>query len=84
MCQRIYVIACEFDEETYIKMKKVFEVCNESGVSIPEEVLEYFDNNQPEENHVIEIPTIETPDGLEILIEDIPSKYYKIKILLNP
>lgn len=82
MCQKMEAVAFVFDDE-YEKMKEVFDICINAGVSVPSEVTDYFDDNQPEENLPIKVPIHDVSDGIEIYQGDLPSKFYKIKILLN-
>lgn len=81
MSEKVTVVACKYDEEEFQKMKQVLDICNNAGVTIPPEVQEYFGDDEYTENETSELPLTETEDGYELLVEDIPQKFYKIKIL---
>lgn len=50
-------------DEKWLKMKKVYDACIESGIEVPDEVNEFFGWTEPSEN------------GIEVDLENITEKY---------
>ncbi len=48
------------------RMKHVFDVCKEARVTVPQEVMEYFDNQEPSDVGVY-VRLIEHPCSKEVL-----------------
>lgn len=47
------VVGIKPPNDKFIKMKKIWDVCSEAGVSIPKEVEEFFNGEAPDEKGVI-------------------------------
>jgi len=58
MSMNSYIVAFRPPDETFKKMKAVFDACVEAGVDLPAEVSRFFDNTEPD------------PKGVEISIKD--------------
>ena len=74
-----HVVAFREADEKWHKMKAVWDVCEESGVPIPDAVLGFFDYESPDPAGVeIEIPKHEwtngdtLQDGFEVHLDEIP------------
>lgn len=79
-----YVIGFKEPDETWNKYKKVWDACNEAGVDIPDDVLEYFNHEAPDESGVeVELETQEYTDyakeGFEIDVSKLPKHVSRIR-----
>jgi len=61
MSMSTYVVAFRPPDETFKKMKAIFDVCAEAGVDLPKEVSEFFDDSEPDPKGV----EIKIPDAIE-------------------
>jgi hypothetical protein len=66
-------------DETWLKMKAIWDACAEAGIAPPEEVEEFFDGEAPDPaGQEVDIPSSEWRDdsseGIEITLADVPSR----------
>ena len=74
-------------DETWKKMKEVYDACNAAGVKIPEDVDEFFDWCAPDESGVSididafvkEVQPYDSADGYEVDIKSLIEKFPHIK-----
>ena len=71
-------------DETYLKHKEIWEVCNKNNVSLPEETEAYFNGcDFPEDKLETKIKAHEWSDnmqrGYEVYIKDLPKGVEKIR-----
>ncbi len=71
-------------DETWERMKSVWETCEALGITVPNEVDSYFDGQDPDPAGVeIELPQEEWSNdycaGIEIEVEKIPKHVKKIR-----
>lgn len=76
-----YVVGIVPPDDTWMKMKAIYDICLKAKVTIPKEVVDFFGGDVPDRSGVIvEIPhTIfnEHGVGYDVKVEDIP-KHVKI------
>jgi len=65
------------DEEKREKMRYIWELCDEVGVSVPEEVKEYFNYQKPQDETGILFPPDEFPFNTRIFIDDDEEEWVK-------
>lgn len=74
-------------DEKFEKYKKIWELCEEIGASIPNEVMEYFDNEDPEHQSrrrcdiscAVEKITYDTTVAHQVDLEKLPSNVQFIR-----
>ena len=82
-----YVIGFALSDEKYQKMKQIWENCIEMNISIPDEVDDFFNYEEPNEDGIeIEIPNQEWSDGdmstgIEVNIKNILEIIEKIRFV---
>jgi hypothetical protein len=86
MC--IYIEGIKLPDEKWKKMKKVLDTCRENDVSVPKEVLDFFDNKEPCPDGV-QVDILhrkfkeEMIDGIEVKVEDIPKDVKVLKFRVS-
>lgn len=75
-------------DEKYVKYKKIYDLCESSNVSLPDEVKEYFENDYPEEKlkqklNVVKNEDVDMITRWELDVQDIPKGVEKIVVELN-
>lgn len=48
MSMSTHLVGFKTPDETWTKMKAIWDACNEADVSIPEEVTDFFEDNAPD------------------------------------
>lgn len=88
----IHVAGIRFPDEKHKKMIAVWDACKEAGVEVPDDVLQYFDWEDPEElgltidlehadyNHCIEEWSAEGSAGYTISLADLPDKITHVRV----
>lgn len=74
-------------DEIYIKYKKVYDICEELGTSLPSEVEEYFDDEEPECKLQIDLKEgvhyveyyKDSSVGFEVMLDELPKGITKIR-----
>ncbi len=71
------VVAFRAPDEKWKKMKAAWDACEEADLDTPEELLDFFDYNEPDPRGVeIDIPrhswTADMQEGFEIFLEEVP------------
>jgi len=64
-------------DETWLKMKAIWDACTEAGIAIPDEVDAFFDGEAPDPTgQTVNVPSREWHDdsreGIEITLADVP------------
>ena len=73
-----HVVGVRPPNEKWKKMKQVWDACESAGITIPDDVLEFFDYETPDpEGVVVYVPTRKYNDGnsqwgYEIHVKEIP------------
>jgi len=78
MSMSTHVIGFRPPDDTWQRMKAVWDACQAANVDPPEEVIDFFNDEEPDPNGVeVEIPTREWRDdaaeGFEIDVAAIPA-----------
>jgi len=84
MGMTIDVVGVVPPDETWRKMKAIWDACAAAGIETPDEVFEYFDEQNPDpDGMVVDIPCLKYGDnsGLEIVVADIPDKVKIIRFI---
>ena len=82
-----YIIGFTPQDENYQKMRQIWENCTEMNISIPDEVDDFFNYEEPNEDGIeMEIPNQEWSDGdmstgIEVNIKNIPEIVEKIRFV---
>lgn len=74
-------------DERHKKMCKIYNLCRESGVEIPDEVDDYFDGGIPDETgieislskYVKKVQQYDYEEGFQIKLSEIPEKITHIR-----
>jgi hypothetical protein len=71
-------------DETWLKMKAVWDACDAAGIDAPDEVASFFNDERPDPaGQTIDIPSREWSDdrgaGLEIVLADLPPQVRMIR-----
>ncbi len=77
MSMHTRVVAFRAPDEQWQRMKTVWDACDDAGIDIPEKVLEYFGDEEPDPRGVeIDIHkyiwTADMQEGFEIFLEEVP------------
>lgn len=77
-------------DDKFKKMKAIFDLCEEQGIEIPEEVIEFFNNEPPTEDGVkiymdgfdsVKKYTNDYQSGYEIHVDKIPNDIKIIRVV---
>ncbi len=71
-------------DETWRKMKAIWDSCKDAGVPIPLQVIDFFNDEEPNPNGVkVKLPVTEWKDdsseGFELKVSDIPPHVHVIR-----
>lgn len=81
MSMSMHVVGFRQADDKFNAMKAIWEICEKNKVSIPDEVLEYFDEEHPDIGQTVDLGSTkwegECGEGLEIDLAFIPD-YVKI------
>lgn len=74
-------------DERHKKMCKIYNLCRETGINIPEEVDDYFDGEIPDKTgieillskYVEEVRQYDYEEGFQIKLSDLPEKITHIR-----
>jgi len=77
MSMSTHVYGIRPTDEKWEKMKAIYDSCEKADIEIPDEVIEFFDEGEPDEKGIeVEIPhedwSNEDCSGLEVKVADIP------------
>lgn len=85
MSMETYVIGFVKPDDTFMKMKRIWDNCKELDVEIPLKVSNFFNECEPDENGLnVEIPTHDWDNGdmesgKEVYLHEIPEKVNVIR-----
>lgn len=84
---RLRVVGLKPPDEKWEKMRAIWKACEDAEIEIPDEVVAYFDDEEPDESGVVvELPIVEWSDdcdedsGYELRVSDIPKDVVTIRI----
>ncbi len=77
MSMSTHVVGFRPPDEKYQRMRAVYEACERAGTSTPQEVLDFFEGEEPSDNGtILPIDSIEykgyMSEGLEVDITSLP------------
>ena len=84
----MYVTGIRPANDKWKKMKGVWDSCSKAGVAVPDEVIDFFDGEDPDEAGIeVKIKTkeysAELVYGLEVDVDSIPKGVKKIRFTVH-
>lgn len=83
------VVGLSFPDDTWRKMRAVYDACEDAGLSVPSKVLEYFDYKEPNErgleinltvSDAVREDMVETREVVEIELSKIPANITVLRV----
>ena len=86
MGARYYSVGIKEADQKFKDMKKIYDACKVARVDVPREVIDFFDEREPDPNGVrVDLPLefLTTGNGYQIQMSDIPKDVKIIKFLID-
>lgn len=85
-----HVVGLVLPDETFKKMKKVYDTCTEAGVTVPDEVWEFFDHDTPNDagmlvnidKYVEEVSPHDMTQGFQVDVHRLAKEMPQVKTVL--
>ena len=88
MSTSYYVIGMHPPDERWAEMKAIWDACKKADIEIPDDVLEFFDDREPDPKGIeVDIPSSEGNgeyrDWYTLLVSDIPKNVTEIRFVIS-